>query len=119
MHGGEPPQNGFPRRERRNAAHPYYTTTSSKEARRQTIAQKHRIVLLIGDNLNDLAQVFERKPVAERKAAVDAVQAEFGARFIVLPNAMYGDWESALYGYQNGLSEADKRLLRTNALQGY
>ena len=95
------------------------TTTSSKEARRQTIAQKHRIVLLIGDNLNDLAQVFERKPVAERKAAVDAVQAEFGARFIVLPNAMYGDWESALYGYQNGLSEADKRLLRTNALQGY
>lgn len=95
------------------------TTTSSKEARRQSIAQKHRIVLLIGDNLNDLAQVFERKPIAERKAAVDDVRAEFGARFIVLPNVMYGDWESALYGYQNGLSETDKRTMRTNALQGY
>lgn len=95
------------------------STTSSKEPRRQAIAQKHRIVLLMGDNLNDLAQVFERKPVAERKEAVDAVKAGFGARFIVLPNAMYGDWESALYGYQNNLSEPEKHTLRTNALQGY
>jgi 5'-nucleotidase (lipoprotein e(P4) family) len=93
--------------------------TSSKEPRRQAIAQKRRIVLLIGDNLNDLAQVFERKPIAERKAAVDTLQAEFGTRFIVLPNAMYGDWESAVYGYQNGLGDAEKRILRTNALQGY
>ena len=92
---------------------------SSKEGRRQLIAQNHRILLLVGDNLNDLAQVFERKSIVERKAAVDAARAEFGTRFIVIPNAMYGDWESAIYNYQRGLSEADKRTLRLNALQGY
>lgn len=94
-------------------------TTSSKEARRQLIAKKHRIVLLIGDNLNDIAQVFERKPIAERNAAVDKLRDEFGSRFIMLPNTMYGDWESAVYEFKPGLSEADKAAMRRNALKGY
>jgi 5'-nucleotidase (lipoprotein e(P4) family) len=95
------------------------TDTSSKEPRRQSIAQKHRIALLLGDNLNDLAQAFEPKSIAERNAAVDNLRAEFGRRFIMLPNVMYGDWESAVYGFKNGLTEADKRQMRQDALRGY
>lgn len=93
--------------------------TSSKEPRRQMIAGKYRIVLLIGDNLNDLAQVFEKKSVVERKAAVDQIRDQFGSRFIVIPNAMYGDWESAVYEYNSNLTDAEKAVKRRDALRGF
>lgn len=93
--------------------------TSSKEPRRQMIAKKHRIVLLIGDNLNDLAQVFERKSIADRSAAVDAIKNEFGSRFIVIPNAMYGEWEGAVYEYNSQLTDEEKAVKRRSALKGY
>ena len=91
---------------------------SGKEARRQTISAKHRIVLLMGDNLNDLSNVFERKSVDDRFAEVDKIREMFGRKFIVLPNAMYGDWESAIYEYKR-LSEVEKTAKRTNALESY
>lgn len=95
------------------------TTESSKEARRQAISQNYRIALLIGDNLDDLANVFERKSVADRFAEVDKTREMFGRKFIVLPNAMYGTWESAIYEYGRGLTEAQKTEKRANALEGY
>ena len=93
-------------------------TESSKEARRQTILQKYRIALLIGDNLDDLSNVFERKSIEARFSEVDKLREMFGRRFIVLPNAMYGTWESAIYEYGR-LSEAQKTEKRANALEGY
>jgi 5'-nucleotidase (lipoprotein e(P4) family) len=92
---------------------------SSKEARRQKILEKYRIVLLIGDNLNDLASQFEQKSVADRFAEVDKTRETFGRKFIVLPNAMYGDWESAIYNYGRGISDADKKKIRADALQNF
>lgn len=89
---------------------------SSKEARRNAISAKYRIIALIGDNLNDHAQVFERKSIADRFAETDKAQNLFGTKFIVLPNAMYGDWESAIYEYQR-LTEAQKSEKRVNALE--
>jgi len=93
-------------------------TESGKEARRQKIAEKYRTVLLIGDNLNDLSNVFERKSVADRFAEVDKTREMFGKKFIVLPNAMYGDWESAIYEYKRA-SEAEKKKIRAAALQNF
>jgi 5'-nucleotidase (lipoprotein e(P4) family) len=93
--------------------------TSSKEPRRKRIAEKYRIVLLIGDNLNDLTNVFEKKSVAERAASVDQLKDEFGTRFIVIPNAMYGDWEGAVYEYNYGLSDQAKAEKRRSALKGF
>jgi len=94
------------------------TTESGKEARRQKIAEKYRTVLLIGDNLNDLSNVFERKSVADRFAEVDKTREMFGKKFIVLPNAMYGDWETAIYEYKRA-SEAEKKKIRAAALQNF
>jgi len=93
-------------------------TEAGKEARRQSISAKHRIVLLMGDNLNDLSNVFERKSVDERYAEVDKTRELFGRKYIVLPNAMYGDWESAIYEYGR-LSEVEKTAKRANALESY
>ena len=51
-------------------------------------------------------------------AQVDHDRAEFGMRFIVVPNPMYGDWESAVYENKSGLTEAEKRAHRRMALKG-
>jgi len=91
-------------------------TTSSKGPRRQSVRSRYRVVLLVGDNLNDFNDDFAGKSIADRKAQVDRERAEFGTQFIVLPNPMYGDWESAVYG--NASSEAEKRERRRAALQG-
>ncbi|MEJ7624493.1 MAG: 5'-nucleotidase, lipoprotein e(P4) family [Pyrinomonadaceae bacterium] len=89
---------------------------STKTPRRSQIAQKYRIVLLMGDNLDDFSDVFERKSVGDRFAEVDKIKPEWGKRWIVLPNAMYGTWENALYEYAR-LSDAEKAAKRANALE--
>lgn len=89
---------------------------SSKEPRRQIILEKYRIVFFIGDNLDDHSNVFESKSVADRFAEVDKAKELFGKRYILLPNAMYGTWESAIYEYQR-LTEAQKTEKRAAALE--
>jgi 5'-nucleotidase (lipoprotein e(P4) family) len=89
---------------------------SSKNERRDTIAKTYRIVLLMGDNLDDMSGVFERKSVADRFAEVDKVRQWWGTKYIALPNAMYGTWENAIYDYQR-LTEAQKAEKRVNSLE--
>jgi 5'-nucleotidase (lipoprotein e(P4) family) len=93
---------------------------SSKEPRRQSVGGKYRIVLLMGDDLNDFSDVFENsKTVESRIAASDRFKEEFGKRFILLPNPMYGNWESAIYGYNFKLTEAEKAARRKSVLKSY
>ena len=92
---------------------------SSKEPRRMKIAESHEIVLLCGDNLNDFLFVFEKRSVADRFRTTDSLKAEFGKRFIVFPNPLYGDWESAVYNFRPGLTDAQKDSLRKASLRGF
>ncbi|GIU82538.1 MAG: 5'-nucleotidase, lipoprotein e(P4) family [Acidobacteria bacterium] len=89
---------------------------SSKEARRQAVASKYRVVALFGDNLNDFAKEFEKKSVEDRFLETDKVKELWGQKYIVLPNPMYGDWESAIYDYQR-LTEQEKAERRLKALE--
>ena len=108
---------GFPQVKR---THMYLrTNTSSKESRRQSIAQKYHIAVLIGDNLNDFAAIFEKQPTKRRNALVDSLRHEFGNRFIILPNPMYGEWEGAIYNYQWQIPEEQKAKLRKQALHAF
>ena len=92
----------------------------SKEPRRVRIGARYHIVLLMGDDLNDFAAVFENsKTVDSRNELVEQNKAQFGTRFIVLPNPMYGNWETAIYGYGSKLSEAEKAEKRKSALKSY
>lgn len=97
----------------------FLSNESSKEARRQKVAEQFNIVMLLGDNLNDFAKVFEKKSIADRFAETDAVQAEWGKKFIVLPNAIYGEWENALIQYKRGLNNAQKDSAYKAQLKGY
>ena len=89
---------------------------STKEPRRQFIEQKYRIVFFMGDNLDDHSNVFERKSTSERFALVDQDREMFGKRYILLPNAMYGTWENAIYDYKNP-ADAEKARIRLGALE--
>ncbi len=97
----------------------FLSNESSKETRRQKVAEQYDIVMLLGDNLNDFAKVFEKKSIADRFAETDAVQAEWGKKFIVLPNAIYGEWENALIQYKRGLNNAQKDSAYKAQLKGY
>lgn len=89
---------------------------SSKKGRRDIVSETNTIIMLIGDNLNDFSEVFENKSVAERFKVTDDMKTEFGKHFIVLPNAMYGEWEGALYDYDYSQSTAKKDELRKQHL---
>lgn len=88
------------------------STSGNKQPRRDRVEQTHEVILLIGDNLNDFSLIFSDKPVVQRNNAVDMMSSEFGKRFIILPNPIYGDWEGALYDYQWGTSSAQKLKVR-------
>lgn len=103
------------------------TTDSGKEIRRGMISKDYRIVLLMGDNLNDLSELFEKSTnvkdqkatVAERLTETDKAREMFGRKYIVLPNAIYGAWEDALYNYDRNLSEAEKAQKRQSSIESY
>ena len=92
------------------------TTVSGKDERRDSVAAKFRVVLLAGDNLDDFSSIFERKSIVDRFAETDKMKEMWGNRFIVLPNAMYGTWENAIYEYQR-LTEPQKAEIRAKALE--
>jgi len=67
---------------------------SGKEPRRLNVQRTHEIVLLLGDNLSDFSEVFDDQSTVVRNHKVESLKTYFGNKFIVLPNAMYGDWET-------------------------
>ncbi len=88
--------------------------TTSKETRRQQVMTDHDVIMLMGDNLGDFSALWDRKMMDERKENVDQQAAMFGKRFIVLPNPVYGDWESSLYQYRSWASAQKDSLFRSS-----
>lgn len=93
------------------------TTTSSKVGRRHRISGSHDIIMLMGDNLNDFSAVFEGGSIEERYATTDSLKKAFGSCFIVLPNAMYGEWEGAAIDYQYELNSRQKNQKKLEKLE--
>ena len=83
-----------------------------KSPRRAEVARTHRIVMLAGDNLYDFVDI-ENADREKRDAAIESRISWLGTRWIVLPNPMYGSWESLVTG---GLSGADGRRARLESV---
>jgi len=87
---------------------------TSKQFRREAVENgsadgiEHNIVVLIGDNLNDLDNL-AGETNNQRRAHVEANKSQYGVfnaikekdgfepAYIILPNPVYGAWESGLY----------------------
>lgn len=80
--------------------------SSSKVARRRKIEQDCDISLLLGDNLADFDGVWENAETSRRHLLVEQNFKNWGKKFIIFPNPVYGSWEDAIMGYRRNLSEA-------------
>jgi len=65
--------------------------TTDKTSRRFFVAEKYRVLALIGDDLGDFVSVANRT-VEERLNLVRKHQANWGTSWFILPNPMYGSW---------------------------
>jgi 5'-nucleotidase (lipoprotein e(P4) family) len=92
---------------------------SSKETRRMKLAADYDIILLLGDNLADFSQLFDKKSESQRTEAVFMLAPDFGNKFILLPNFNYGGWEEALYHNSYNWSAAQKDSIIKAAVKAY
>ena len=82
---------------------------SGKQGRRDRVASGHDVVLWLGDDLGDFLE--PAASVAQRQLQVREHRAEWGSRWFVLPNPMYGSWERALVGDDPDADAAKRRAL--------
>ena len=97
----------------------FKSKTSCKKARRAKVKENNQILLFIGDNLGDFSELFADRSINYGFDTVDEYKNEFGNRFIILPNPMYGDWMKAVYNGTNKISDNEKEKLRREALIAY
>jgi 5'-nucleotidase (lipoprotein e(P4) family) len=69
--------------------------SSDKSARRQLVASRYRILLLVGDNFEDFA-TGTRSSVSDRAKLEEKYAPYWGTKWIMLPNPTYGGWEQAI-----------------------
>ena len=78
-----------------------------KASRRAWVAERYRVLLLVGDNLGDFVEPADTSLAARRR--MGHRHADFwGTRWIVLPNPQYGSWVGALFQYDYALSPTEQ-----------
>lgn len=90
--------------------------SSDKTERRETVKERFKVVLLVGDQMGDFTQEPLMEIDAIRDGYVSPLMDSAQAYFIMLPNPLYGSFESTLYGDQSGLSDEAKKMYRRKAL---
>lgn len=90
---------------------------SGKVNRREHVKNHTQLIMLFGDNLSDF-DLFSSKSIDERNAKVEELSKEFGDRFIIFPNPLYGAFETAIYGGK--FPQAKEKLeIKESILKGY
>lgn len=69
---------------------------SDKGCRRKLIAHKYRVLMEFGDQVGDFVDV-RSNTTGGRESAVEPYRDWIGERWFVLPNPVYGSWQSAVY----------------------
>lgn len=92
---------------------------NSKEPRRNMIQKDFYIILYLGDNLADFSMLYDETDQNTRNKVTDSLYKDFGTKFIVLPNAMYGDWEMTLYDKNIDTTKCLKAKKRLELLKSF
>ncbi len=88
---------------------------SEKSCRRQWVGRTHRVLMQFGDQLGDFIALTDNS-LDGRRAAMSPYADWIGQRWWMLPNPMYGSWESPLWGNAQGLDEGQRRARKESAL---
>lgn len=70
---------------------------SDKSPRRRFVAERYRILLLVGDDLNDFVSVSAAASPSDRVALAKTHSMRWRDRWVLVPNPLYGSWERILY----------------------
>ena len=94
--------------------------TGDKSSRRQHVAEDFRIVMLFGDQLGDFTSEDAAKgqTPAERDALVETHRDRWGSQWFVLPNPLYGAWDSVTYEPDHSQPERAKTSKRLQSMHG-
>lgn len=89
--------------------------TSDKSARRTYVAEKFRIIALVGDDFGDFdAAAYE---TAEKRVETATARVNYwGTKWFLIPNPVYGSWEGSLYNHNNKTPAADILSIKFNKL---
>lgn len=93
--------------------------SSDKTPRRNLVKENYEIILFLGDNLTDYSQIFADRDEKMAKDLVDQNKQELLNNFVMFPNPMYGEWESAIYKNDWSIADSTKLRLRRESITGY
>lgn len=88
-----------------------------KIERRAAINEKYHVIAYMGDSMTDFPLELEGKGSEESKHVADIHSDDFGTKFIILPNPVYGSWESALKPGYHKLTPEEKERVRKERLK--
>ncbi len=96
------------------------TDSSDKQERRNKVLENHEVLLYMGDNLSDFSALFDNQNSKKRNNIASELKSDFGTKFIIFPNPMYGDWETkGIYEGNNNWSNAQKDSIRASKIYSY
>lgn len=90
--------------------------STQKAYLRNELSSRFRVLLLIGDNLGDF--VAESKADAGARRALSKQYADrWGREWIILPNPIYGTWETSLYEFDYSIPREKRLTLKQQHLE--
>ncbi|HET7219690.1 MAG TPA: HAD family acid phosphatase [Vicinamibacterales bacterium] len=92
--------------------------TSDKTDRRAVIAQTHRILLLVGDDLNDFISTGALTP-AQRRDLAARYESRWGERWVLIPNPLYGSFDSAAVALPPNTPDGEVLRKKRSVLRGF
>lgn len=103
---------GFPNADKDHVQVKLQDNSSNKTQRRNNVLKNHDVIMYLGDNIGDFTGDFKPDlgPVKRTELASQAPYKDFwGDKWIVLPNATYGNYVSAVW-YGDKKADAKKRI---------
>ncbi|RIY33309.1 hypothetical protein CJP74_02470 [Psittacicella melopsittaci] len=107
---------GFPEVNKHTVLLQYtYDYAQTKQERIARVCQREKVVMYVGDMIDDFYTGQEYTTNAQRKEWVAEHKQELGCKYIILPNPVYGNWMTLLTPdfYGNKLSEQNKIAVAT------
>lgn len=86
-----------------------------KGTRRAYIAERYRIVQIVGDDLGDFVDDYG-VTMSMRAQEMRNYASYWGGKWIMLPNPVYGAWENSAFEYNIKLDEAGRHAEKLRAL---
>ena len=92
--------------------------TSDKSVRRAVVAHTHRILLLVGDDMNDFVSTATLTPEQRREIAA-SYSSRWGERWVIVPNPLYGSFDAAAVALPAEAPDAEVLRRKRSLLRGW